>query len=90
MSANTNRFPRILGEASRRMRTHVDRVNARREHDEAMRDRGIATDDVSRVDAQPEQRADGQQHDHRHEGRIVAARRLDDVPVGKPGCAFCS
>ncbi len=49
MSANTTRFPRILGEASRRMRTRVDRVNERREHDEAMRDRGIATDHAASI-----------------------------------------
>ena len=49
MSSNANRFPRTLGEATRRMRTRVDQLNERREHDEAMRDRGIVIDHVASI-----------------------------------------
>jgi hypothetical protein len=49
MTMTLNRFSRTIGEASRRLRTASDRVNERREHDEAMRDRGIASDHAASI-----------------------------------------
>jgi hypothetical protein len=49
MTMTLNRFSRTLGEASRRLRSHSDRMSERREHDEAMRDRGIAQDHAASI-----------------------------------------
>jgi hypothetical protein len=49
MTMTLNRFSRTLGEASRRLRTANERVNERREHDEAMSDPGIAQDHAASI-----------------------------------------
>jgi hypothetical protein len=49
MTMTLNRFTRTLGEAADRLRSHSDRMNQRREHDEAMRDRGIASDHAASI-----------------------------------------
>jgi hypothetical protein len=49
MTMTKNRFARTLGEASRRLRSASDRVNERREHDEAMLDRGVASDHAASI-----------------------------------------
>jgi hypothetical protein len=45
---------RTLGEVSRRVRTRSNQLNERREHDMAMRDRGVASEhhaSISRAEA---------------------------------------
>ncbi len=49
MTMTLNRFSRTLGAASRRLRTASDRINERREHDEAMLDRGVASDHAASI-----------------------------------------
>jgi hypothetical protein len=49
MTMTLNRFSRTLGEAANRLRSRSDRVNALREHDEAMRDPGIAQDHAASI-----------------------------------------
>jgi hypothetical protein len=49
MTMTMNRLSRTLDEASRRLRTRSDRLSERREHDEAMRDRGIAQDHAASI-----------------------------------------
>jgi hypothetical protein len=49
MTMTLNRFSRTLGEASRRLRDAGDRGNERREHDAAMRDRGIAQEHAASI-----------------------------------------
>ena len=49
MSLTMNRVSRTIDEASRRLRTRSERVSQRREHDDAMRDPGIAQDHASSI-----------------------------------------
>jgi hypothetical protein len=49
MTMTLNRVTRTLDEASRRLRSRGDRVSERREHDEAMRDPGIAQDHAASI-----------------------------------------
>jgi hypothetical protein len=49
MTMTLNRFSRTLGEASRRLRSANERADARREHDEAMLDRGVAQDHAASI-----------------------------------------
>lgn len=49
MTMTLNRLSRTIDEASRRLRTRSDRLSERREHDEAMRDPGIATDHAASI-----------------------------------------
>jgi hypothetical protein len=49
MTMTLNRFSRSLDEASRRLRTRSAQISERREHDDAMRDPGIAQDHAASI-----------------------------------------